>query len=128
MHLKRFFIAAGLLTPRWGGAGIAAATVLGSLLNMTGLAFVCRAHFGGFGGLRALVAPLALTYACGMLSAALARLLFDSLVVNSGHARLWLAPCLALGGAGFLLLTRLLRIAEAGEFFAQSRKFLERIP
>lgn len=117
-----FFVAAELLTPRWGGAGIAAAIVLGTLLNMIGLAFVCRAHFGGFGGLRALVAPLALTLGCGIVSAALARLAFDAVSAATGHSRIWVAPCLLMGGAGFLLMTRLLRIAESAEFLAQARK------
>jgi hypothetical protein len=121
-----FFISAKLLTPTWGGAGIAAATVLGTLLNMAGLAFVCHAHFGGFGGLRALLAPLAVTFACGLLSAGLARLLFDALLAGGGHARLWVAPCMALGGAGFLLATRLLRIAEAAEFLSQIRRLAAR--
>ena len=121
-----FFIAAELLAPRWGGAGIAAATVIGTLVNMIGLAVVCRAHFGGFGGLRALVMPLALTFVCGLASAGAARLLFNFLTAGGGHPRLWVAPCMALGGAGFLLLTRLLRITEAAEFFTHARKLLAR--
>jgi putative peptidoglycan lipid II flippase len=118
-----FLFSAQLLAPRYGGSGIAAATVFSTVTDMALLGWMCRRHFGGFGGMRELMAPLLLTILAGVATAWQARLLYDLLSAGRGRwAHTLLTPaCFGLGGLYFLLLTRLLRIEEAEKFIGKLR-------
>ncbi len=118
-----FLLAAQILSPRYGGSGIAAATVFSTVTDMALLGWMCRRHFGGFGGMRALMAPLLLTILAGVATAWQARLLYD--LLSRGQElwlkNLWVPVCFGLGGLYFLGLTRLLRITEAELFIGKLR-------
>jgi putative peptidoglycan lipid II flippase len=118
-----FLVAAQILSPRYGGSGIAAATVFSTVTDMALLGWMCRRHFGGFGGMREMMGPLLLTILAGVATAWQARLLYDLLSHGRGLwvRNLMVPACFGAGGLYFLLLARLLRIEEAEQFISKLR-------
>lgn len=120
-----FFVSAGLLAPAYGGIGIALATLIGVLCATWFLGWACRRRLGGFGGMRALFAPLVFTVLAATLAAGLARLGFEWAAprVTPSAVRWLVLPAGLLGGGLYLLLARLAGVPEAAEFIRRAGSF-----